>query len=279
MLSTSRVVWFVICGAVVAACEAELVDDGLGGGDGAGAGGAAASGLPCDVAQVLVACSGCHAGDRPSGGVRTTSRADLLAASPDFPAQTVAERCVLRMRSTTDPMPPSGPLSETAIQVVEAWVQAGMPEGDCQGSGGGGPVELTCTSNQHWTLGNEESPDMNPGQACISCHASGIEEEGPLFAFGGTVFPGLHDEDDCYGSTPAGTTVVVTDAVGRVFQVPVRPRGNFYQEATTISFPIRAEVRRGDQVLAMKDPVGTGDCNTCHSAEGAEGAPGRILGP
>ena len=278
MLRSARGAWFVISVSAIVACEAQLVDDGSGDGVGSGTGGATASGLPCDVAQVLVACSGCHAGDRPSGGVRTVSRADLLAPSPDHPAQSVAERCVERMRSTTDPMPPSGALSDTAIQTVEGWVQAGMPEGSCDGAGGGA-IELTCTSNQHWVLGNEESPDMNPGQACISCHASGLEEEGPLFAFGGTVFPGLHDEDDCYGSTPAGSTVVVTDAVGRVFEVPVRPLGNFYQEATTISFPIRAEVRRGDQVLAMKDPVGTGDCNTCHSAEGAEGAPGRILVP
>lgn len=266
--------------SVVFACS---VDDSPFGDTGSGAGsgtGGALGGLPCDVAEVLSSCVSCHSGQSPSGGVRITSRADLAAPSPDDASQTVAQRSLARMSSATDPMPPTGQLPATQIQAFQSWLTAGMPEGSCEGVGGGGPIMLTCTSNQRWPLGNEESPDMRPGLACIDCHLSGVAgEKGPDFLFAGTVFPGLHDEDDCFGSTSTGTTVVVTDAVGRVFEVAVRPRGNFYQEPQAATFPIRAEVRRDGKVLAMKDPVQSGDCNTCHTAEGKDGAPGRILAP
>lgn len=265
----------------VLACSVDDASfDGSGAASSSGSGGAALGDMPCEVADVLSSCVSCHAGANPSGGVRIASRADLAAPSPDDASQTVAQRSLARMSSATDPMPPTGPLPDAQIQAFQSWVAAGMPTGSCDGLGGGGPVALTCTSNQHWTLGNEESPDMKPGAPCIDCHTQGVGgERGPDFIFAGTVFPGLHDEDDCFGSTPAGTTVVVTDAEGRVFEVAVRPRGNFFEEERDVTFPIRAEVRRDGKVVAMKDPVPSGDCNSCHSAEGEDGAPGRILAP
>jgi mono/diheme cytochrome c family protein len=270
-----------VSASLVLACSVEDAPFGeSGSGAASGTGGAALGDMPCDVAEVLSNCVSCHAGANPSGRVRIASRADLAAPSPDDASQTVAQRSLARMSSATEPMPPTGQLSDAQIQAFESWVTAGMPTGSCDGVGGGGPVALTCTSNQYWPLGDEESPDMRPGVPCIDCHAKGIGgERGPSFIFAGTVFLGLHDEDDCFGSTPAGTTVVVTDAVGRVFEVAVRPRGNFFEEEQEVTYPIRAEVRRGGQVLAMKDPVPTGDCNTCHSAEGQDGAPGRIIAP
>lgn len=281
MLHLRFALFALVSASVVIACS---VDDSpfgdTGSGAGSGTGGAALGGMPCEVAEVLSSCVSCHAGANPSGGVRITSRSDLQAPSPDDASQTVAQRSLARMSSATSPMPPTGQLPAAQIQAFEGWVAAGMPEGSCEGVGGGGPVTLTCTSNQHWTLGNEESPDMKPGVPCIDCHTQGVGgERGPDFIFAGTVFPGLHDEDDCFGSTPAGTTVVVTDAVGRVFEVAVRPRGNFFEEERDVTYPIRAEVRRDGNVIAMKDPVQSGDCNTCHTAEGKDGAPGRIFAP
>ena len=71
-----------------------------------------------------------------------------------------------------------------------------------------------CSSGVEWTSGNEESPNMNPGQACIACHASG---EGPEFTIAGTVMGDFADPDNCYGVE--GMTVRITDADGVVTEI------------------------------------------------------------
>jgi hypothetical protein len=177
-------------------------------------------------------------------------------------------------------MPPGAPLGADDIAIFEAWIAAGMPTGDCSGAGGAPPIEVVCTSNSFWSLGDEGDEDMHPGMACISCHQEPNDEgeTGPGLLFGGTVYPTMHEPDDCNGVGDA--VVVVTDATGRVVQATVRPSGNFFvEEGAPLSLPIRAEIRRGDKVLTMKDPVDSVDCNSCHTTMGAENAPGRIIAP
>jgi len=59
--------------------------------------------------------------------------ADLTAMSAVDPAQTFAERCVVRMQDTAKPMPPGAGVSMTAAQIASftTWIQAGYPKGDC----------------------------------------------------------------------------------------------------------------------------------------------------
>lgn len=72
--------------------------------------------------------------------------------------------------------------------------------------------------------------------------------------------------------------VVIKDAAGRVVELPVNAAGNFFHKEP-LSPPLEAKLVGPGQELAMKLPVPTGDCNSCHTERGAAGAPGRIFLP
>jgi len=271
--------------ALVAACDSSVTDSETTSGSGGGTttsvgGGTVGADLPCEVADVLANCSACHATPKPSGGVSLRSRDDLLAAAPSDPSVTVADRALARMQDSTNPMPPTGQLAAADIATFEGWISDGMPAGGCDGPP---PPETVCTSDSYWTQGDEGSRDMYPGRACITCHeAPGPGEHGPPLLFGGTVYPTVHEPDDCNGGGPTvqGSVVVVTDANGVEHSATVRSNGNFLIESeANLATPIHAEVRRDGKVNKMKDPVDSGDCNSCHTVDGANDAPGRILAP
>ena len=128
-----------------------------------------------------------------------------------------------------------------------------------------------CASDAYWTGGNSESPKMNPGEACISCHER--SGEGPRFSIAGTVYTNLAEPNDCNG-TPS-VTVTITDANGDVFTDNTNGAGNFYI-TDRIATPYTAKVSKDGVEVEMFASQTDGDCNSCHSAEGENGAPGRI---
>ena len=161
-----------------------------------------------------------------------------------------------------------------------------MPAGSCEGvtppPGTGEPAPTVCTSGQKFPVQFDDgSPDMNPGLPCRACHLQREEEEARFFM--GTVYPTLHEEDRCYSNVPAGTRVEIIDANGNVaLTLPVRPRGNFMSTSLNagIALPFTARVvSPTGGVTQMMTPQTTGDCNGCHTEQGANGAPGRILLP
>ena len=80
---------------------------------------------------------------------------------------------------------------------------------------------------------------MEPGHACITCHA---QQGGPSFNIGGTVYPTGHEPDDCNGSGPAGAVVTVTDRNGVTASFTASSvSGNFHGTAS-LAFPITARV-------------------------------------
>ena len=94
----------------------------------------------------------------------------------------------------------------------------------------------------------------------------------------------MREPDDCLGggATIAGGVVVVTDANGVEHSANILSNGNFFIESeATLVTPIHAEVRSADgtKVNKMNDPVDSGDCNSCHTENGANDAPGRIMAP
>ena len=142
---------------------------------------------------------------------------------------------------------------------------------------------------------------MNPGRACISCHASssggddssgsgdnsgpggGGESEGargPLFTIAGTVYPSAHEPDLCNGADGAttGATVVIVDAANRILTLTPNAAGNFFTLAA-LTTPLRAKVVYQGRERIMTVALTTGDCNSCHTQNGANNAPGRILLP
>jgi hypothetical protein len=130
-----------------------------------------------------------------------------------------------------------------------------------------------CTSGTQWTAGNDGSSRMNPGQACISCHSSG---EGPRFAVAGTVYPTGHEPDLCNGTSAA--QVIITDANGTTLTLTPNSAGNFSSSAA-LALPYHAEVVANGKTRAMSATQSSGDCNGCHTQNGANGAPGRITLP
>lgn len=299
------IVGLVLPGLALGCSTQPLLDLGVGGGDGDGSGGAGAgvggsaaggsapvsdAGLPCDVSFLLVQyCRGCHS-QPPIAGAATSlmTYEDLIAPMPGDASTTVAEESLARMLSTSSPMPPGVLLSSADVAPFAAWVDAGMPAEVCASDGTvpddpqpmDNPYDdpAVCTSGEVWSQGDEGSPDMTPGRACIACH-SDAGDDGPRFSVAGTLYPTAHEPDDCNGT--GGAQVEITDADGQVLVLEVRSSGNFYLSAgaATLAMPITARVLQGDQVLPMLTPVMTGDCNTCHTQEGKEGAPGRVILP
>lgn len=138
----------------------------------------------------------------------------------------------------------------------------------------------TCSSRTMWTDGDSASTLMRPGAACNACH---LENGGaPVFVVAGTVYPTLHEPDDCYGAPGSDGAVVVrvNGSDGATIDLPVSTSGNFFASSSAgIVFPIFAEVVTDDGVLAMCGWQRDGDCNGCHTQQGANGAPGRVRLP
>ena len=120
---------------------------------------------------------------------------------------------------------------------------------------------------------------MNPGEACQSCHQS--RRRGPLAGFMGTVYPSAHEAPLCVvSSVPSGVSVEILDSTGAVrrsFPIAALSDGNFYGGSVGSPSPYTARVVVNGVVRSqMLTAQTSGDCNACHTAQGAQGAPGRI---
>jgi hypothetical protein len=148
-----------------------------------------------------------------------------------------------------------------------------------------------CMSGQHWTAGNSESELMNPGLACRSCHLGqnfqnqnpgGQAEPRKAYFFMGTAYPAPHQEDLCASTVPSDAVIEILDTTDVVkLTLPVNAAGNFRSMSTMAGVPVpyKARVRANGKVNTMGAAQSDGDCNTCHTALGASGAPGRIFFP
>ena len=159
----------------------------------------------------------------------------------------------------------------------------------CGEAGGSAPTPdpfagpAVCSSGQLRSINESESPEMGPGRVCVSCHADSNaatgENDAPIFAFAGTVYPTAHEPIDCIGSGSEGAEIEITDAEGRVFKALANHSGNFYDDPREFAYPYRAKVRFQGRERVMVTAQAIGDCNVCHTEVGAEAAPGRILLP
>lgn len=213
------------------------------------------------------------------------SYSDLTKADPASPALTEAQVALQRMQSTASPMPPVPATAATAAEIatLQNWVNGGYPSGSCGGDAGPPPVDPlnaapTCTSQTTWNPGPDSAgPTMDPGQACISCHRG---TEGPTFVIAGTLYPTGHEPDNCNGvNGTTGTSVVVTGNGGGSLTLTPNAAGNFTSR-TALSPPFMVKVvnATGGERL-MSSAATSGDCNSCHTQNGANGAPGRITLP
>ena len=251
--------------------------------------GVASGALPCDV-QTLVAnrCDSCH-GSLPSGGAPRSlvTYADLTRADPSSAGMTEAQVALQRMQNAASPMPPSpaSPATTSEIATLQDWINNGYPSGSCAGVDGGAtkpdPLNATptCTSKTNWTGGTNGSSSMEPGQACIACHSKG--GDGPRYVIAGTLYPTGHEPDNCNGvnGSTSGAKVIIADSKGTSVSLTPNSVGNFYS-STTLSPPYKAKVVNSAGLeRVMSATLTTGDCKSCHTQNGANGAPGRITLP
>jgi hypothetical protein len=253
-------------------------------GDAGHDGGAVVSdaGLPCDVVQALSLCVNCHS-DPPVGDAIGSlyTYADLMTPAPTDPTKTMAEMAVLRMQNSATPMPPAqiGPATTMQIQTMMGWLAAGSPTGTC-----GPPPDTTFAGDPVCASGNFYKGDggagQSPGVTCPQCEPA---DAGLLAPLGGTVFAAGKVLDGCLPPASVDMTkasVLVKDANGTPYTLPVGPDGNFRSNASQqIVFPYTAQVTYMGKTRSMLWRQSNGDCNSCHAAAGANAAPGRITLP
>lgn len=241
------------------------------------------TGLPCEVQGIIEnRCLACHGGTSPPPLLRYE---DLTAKSQKDPTKTMAEMSLEEMKAKQMPPPPATPPEDDEILAFEQWVKAGTKKNavSCTdappvdgGTGTDGGNDAKCTSGKTWTDGNQGSPSMHPGAACNACHQT---SGGPNLRIAGTVYPSLHEPNDCSGAAPPPLiTVTVTDSRGRIAAMPVNEAGNFLT-TMRLTPPFKATVTNGIQTRSMVGTVNSGDCNSCHTVQGDNKAPGRILAP
>ena len=143
-------------------------------------------------------------------------------------------------------------------------------------------ADPVCTSGTTWKNGDRGSSSMHPGRACIECHDKNADA--PEFLFAGTVYPTGHEPNDCNAKVPSGMKVQMLDANGKVIaSASVNSVGNCYatpRAVTAIPKGAKMQVVTADgKVRAMDDTPKNGDCNSCHTKDGANDAPGRITVP
>lgn len=199
--------------------------------------------------------------------------------------------------STAPPGSPAnedaGPARDASPHVQPPGPMPGVDGGSQPGSDAAAPVPSSgdagdpygtppqCTSNKTWILGDIASAEMHPGVACDTCHTLGGSATKYMFDVAGTVYPTAHEPNDCYGAT--GASVVITDAKGTDHTLAVNGAGNFYNfdyvGLGAIPTPYSAKVVYNGKERAMISTATSGDCNSCHTENGAMNAPGRIMLP
>jgi len=124
-------------------------------------------------------CLECHAGLTAEAGLdlSTDFCGAVLTGGIVVPGQPDASLLYLRMRSPSDPMPPSGRLPSADLELVRQWIEDGA---ECEGV--------------DWTGETDTGASSDPGkqlydQSCAGCHgADGGGSNGPAMT---AVVPGL----------------------------------------------------------------------------------------
>ena len=213
----------------------------------------APSPLPCLAFAVIAVAIGCAAAGSDGG------------ADPVIGGSGVDGGAGGGTDGGVDSDPGAPPPVDGGLVVIDGGVA--LPDGATPPTG--------CTVGAAGALALVPVETMAPGTACVVCHL-GIGK--PIY-IAGTVYPALHDPDLCLGVT--GVTVEVVDTNGAAHQLDVNTSGNFLDQSLLALWPSpwTVSVLRGTARRSMVGTVTNGDCNSCHTAAGANGAPGRILAP
>ena len=232
-----------------------------------------AGALPCDVASLVKKyCADCHV-DPPknSAPFPISNHDEAVAAAP---------RMLIRMRLGT--MPPVNPKpTAREIDAFELWMDAGYPvTGSCTDAGtidAGFPT--TCASGNFYNQ-NAEVPGelMNPGLSCPTCHLS-LGLSYVAFSYAGTVMPGPHEQDRCKSPGRDGGRVEILEVDGGPGLLFTPNSSGNFRTLDAGPGPFIARISAGGMSKTSMSLHLSGDCNTCHTEQGANGASGRLTWP
>jgi hypothetical protein len=175
------------------------------------------------------------------------------------------------------------PILYTGTLFIAVAACTGIVESPDEGSDN--TTVAVCSSNVYWAGKDQGSEAMHPGGKCDTCHDKN-PMTAPDFKVVGTVYPTLHEPDDCNGVASGmndkgepTVKVVVTDRTQRTLPfLAVNSVGNFTRPDETL-FPVWVKVVANGKENKMMMQAPHGDCNACHTQKGEEGAPGRITIP
>lgn len=131
-----------------------------------------------------------------------------------------------------------------------------------------------CWSRFQWDAGSQSDVWMLPGSACQDCHGEGGGAR--VFTASGTAYMPPHQADGCFGRPDL--LIQITDANGVIYETTTNEAGNFWFEPAIapIALPYRVSVFKDGVETPMRGEVMDGDCNRCHTQNGADSATGRI---
>ena len=150
---------------------------------------------------------------------------------------------------------------------LDGAAETGGAAGTAGSTGNDAAVPPMCSSMTYWMDGN--GPTMRPGDACMSvCHDTTL-------TIAGTVYPTV-------ARAAQSATVRVArasssrPASGSAITLTTNAAGNFYSKVS-VAMPYTAKVVVGGAERRMMTPQSNGNCNACHTQEGAMQAPGPDL--
>jgi hypothetical protein len=127
LVRTAFVGLLAMCGSVACYTAPEHAERDEQNESGQALGAEGAGDLPRDVAEVFARCTSCHSATHTAAPMALVRYEDLVAPGHGN-KRTIADEAVARMRSTSAPMPPSGPrVPESEIGRVEKWLANGTP--------------------------------------------------------------------------------------------------------------------------------------------------------
>jgi hypothetical protein len=112
-------------------------------------------------------CVKCHSGDEPKGGLRLTSREQILKGGESGPAVDLASPKDSLLISAVDydgfEMPPTGKMPQARIDAIHEWVKGGLvwPEGVTLTveHAAPGPPKVTEETKSHWSFRKRVRPE------------------------------------------------------------------------------------------------------------------------
>ncbi len=138
------------------------------------------------------------------------------------------------------------------------------------------------SENENSSDDDENNELHNQGVACLSCHGVGVSsdvEYDERFTSGGTVYTALNSVN---GYAKDYKIRLVLENTGTIINYEIEEGdGNSYTEYSGSINDYTAQVIDASGVvvnssLTNSHGVDRLDCNTCHTASGTDGAPGRI---